>query len=84
MHVGDWLTFDFQSSRYTNMRTIRYPVLYCMSRRRRCCELDMADGYVVRQTYVAAMKFEKYLVHDGFEMHYSLKFFRRDKDRWES
>jgi len=83
MLVGDWLTFDFRSS--CAMQTIRYPVLYCMDKRRACSELDMADGgYDVVQTYVTGMKFEQYLVHDGFEMHYSLKFFRRDKDIWTS
>lgn len=84
MHVGDWLTFDFQSSELP-MQTIRYPVLYCRDKRRACCELDITDGgYDVVQTYVTGMKFGQYLVHDGFKMHYSLKFFRRDKDTWTS
>ena len=85
MHVGDELTFEFYSSRYTNVQVIRYPVLYCINKRRVCSEFDTAyDGCNVKQTYVAAMKFEQYLTHDGFEGHYCLLFFRRDKDIWVS
>jgi len=83
LNIGDWLTFDFHDSRCTHAQIIRYPILYRMSKRRSCSELDTADGgYDVIQTYVAGMKFETYVTHKGYPGHYSLHFFGVRSDIW--
>ena len=41
LNIGDWLTYEFQSS---HAKIRRYPILYRMSKRRSCSELDMADS----------------------------------------
>lgn len=80
LNIGDWLTFEFKGS--GRMRTVRYPILYQMSKRRTCSELDTADGgYDVIQTYFAGMKFGTYLTHKGYPGHYSLYFFCKE-DIW--